>query len=292
VEPVQSGAELAKITNVVANALDRGEIPWRIHHLPRHVSTGKVFGGVNAILLQIAARRLGCTSPFWASAADWHSLGCKLLHPQRAGHVLSTDPPAQEAVYNWEQTDRSFSPPTLTCDAPADVLERIISRAGVKVHYHYQPSCVYNVAEDCIRMPHKIMFALGPGGEIGFLDALGHELFHWSEPRVGWQAPDEVNELRAEVGSGLLLGALGIQPLPLHLARHHRRFAPVWSLLLRFQPSLLYRVCRDVVATLDWLLAFAGKSIPWEANLSDHHREGEREVRHVPEGCPEISRLR
>lgn len=260
------GREHAEISKVVADALDDGQIPWRIYHLPRYVGTGKVFGGVNPILLQIAASRLGCTSPFWASAADWHSLGCKLLHPQRAAHVFRTDPPAQEAVFNSDQTDRAFTPPALAYDAPADVLDRIIGRAGVKVHYRFQPSCVYNADADCIRMPHKIMFVLGPGGETGFFDALGHELYHWSEARMGWQAPDEVSELRAEIGSGYLLGALGIPPLPLHLARHHRRFAPAWSILLRCIPALLFRVVNDVIVTLDWLLGFAGKSIPWEGS--------------------------
>jgi antirestriction protein ArdC len=285
-----AGREHAEISNVVADALDDGHIPWRIPHLPRHVSTGKVFGGINPILLQIAASRLGCTSPLWASAAVWHSLGCKLLHPHRAAHVFRTDPPAQEAVFNWDQTDRAFIPTALTSDAPTDVLESIVHRAGVKVHYHYEARCVYAPAEDCIRMPHKFMFALGPGGEAGFFDALAHEVFHWSEPRVGWQASSEVSELRAEVGSGYTLAALGIPPLPLRLCRHHRRFAPHWAVLLRSRPSLLLRVVADVCATLDWLLAFAGTSIPWEANLSNRHSD-EGEVYREPEGRPEISRV-
>ena len=63
------------------------------------------------------------------------------------------------------------------------------------------------------------MFEIGPGGASGYYDALGHELYHASERRVGWDAHPDVAELRAEIGSGYLLGALGIQPLPPHLAK-------------------------------------------------------------------------
>lgn len=254
----------AEFSNVIADALDDGQIPWRIHHLPRDVQRDTVYAGINPLLLQVTARRWGYSSPFWTTAAGWHSLGCKALNPQRAAYVVRAEPPAQEAVFNFEQTDRSFTPPALTYADPAEVLDNIIDRAGVKVYYHCQPSCVYSAADDCIRMPHKFMFALGPGGETGFYDALAHELYHWTETRVGWQASYEVSELRAEIGSGYLLGTLGVRPLPLHLARHHRRFAPAWSSLLRFRPSLLFRVVNDVVATLDWLLGFTGRSIPWE----------------------------
>lgn len=254
----------AEFSNVIADALDDGQIPWRIHHLPQDIQRGTVYAGINPLLLQVAARRWGFSSPYWSTLAGWHSQGCKVLQRPPATHVVGADPLAQEAVFNFDQTDRSFSPPDLTCSDVAEVLDNIISRAGVKVHYHFHSECVYRRAEDCIRMPDKFMFILGPGGETGFFDALAHELMHWSEPRVGWQSSDDVCELRAEIGSGYLLGTLGVRPLPLHLARHHRRFAPAWSLLLRCQPSLLFRVCESVISTLNWLLSLVGKHIAWE----------------------------
>jgi antirestriction protein ArdC len=279
VERIQDGPELAKISNIVADALEEGQIPWRIHHLPRSVSTGKVFAGVNPILLQIAARRLNCSSRFWGSASDWLSVGSKVLQPQQAVHVFRDDPSAQEAVFNWEQTDLAFTPPAMTYGPAADVLDQIIDRAGIKVHYHFGTKCVYLPGEDCIKMPDKLMFVLGPGGEPGFMDALAHEAFHWSESRVGWRASYELSELRAEVGAGYLLAALGVRPLPLHLARHHRQFAPVWSMMLRIQPSLLFKIVADVCATVDWLLGLASTSILW------------KEVCHVREGSPQVTNL-
>lgn len=251
----------AEFSNAIADALDDGQIPWRIQYLPRDVQRGTVYAGINPLLLQVAARRWGFSSPYWSTIAGWHSQGCKVLQRRRAAHVVVAELPAQEAVFNYEQTDQAVTLPPLTYDAPADVLDKIISQAGVRIEFGWDATCKYIGAEDRIQMPHKLMFVVGPGGETGFYDALAHELYHWSEARVGWQASYEVSELRAEIGSGFILAALGIPPLPLHLARHHRRFAPAWSKLLRSHPSLLFRVCNDVCATLDWLLRLVGKKI-------------------------------
>lgn len=248
-----------EIAGRVADALDEGLIPWRMKHLPRSVYTGRVYGGVNPILLQIAAARLGLWSPFWGTARQWRSLGVEIR--QATAHGVRLCPGV--VVFDLEQTDRRCESPALAHSDPAPIFDTIVRNGCVQIDYVLSAECKYLYAEDKIRMPHRLMFEIGPGGASGYYDALGHELMHWSEVRMRWDAHPDVSELRAEVGSGYLLAALGVTPLPPHLARHHRKYAPRWAQLLRSQPGLLVKVCDSVTATLDYLLGLASVRVCW-----------------------------
>jgi antirestriction protein ArdC len=238
----------------VAEALERGEIPWRLPAFPHNVCSGKPYGGVSPILLNIAAGALGCSSPWWGTRAEWAAVGNKV--PFGLGAWL---PGYKQALYNLESTDRAYEPPPLPEENTAQVFEAIVRGVGVRVHYVYNATCKYAWAGDTIVMPHPWMFAIGPGGPDGYWDALGHELFHATERRTAWDAHPDVNELRAEIGTGYLGALAGARPLPLRIARHHRRFAPRWARLLRREPRLLLRVCDHVVATLDYLFRLVGR---------------------------------
>jgi antirestriction protein ArdC len=238
----------------VADALDAGQIPWRFRSgLPMNVANRKFYGGVNPILLEIAAGTLGVSSPWWGTLREWQTVG-STVQPDSLGARI---PHCPEAVHHLEQTDHNYEPPPLALDDPAPVFDAIIRNGGVNIEYVFSAECKYIGAEDKIRMPHKWLFEIGAGGISGYWDAKAHELCHFFERRTGWAAHPDVCELRAEIGSGYLLGALGIKPLPLHLARHHRKFAPRWSRLLRQEPGLLFKVCDHVVATLDYLFRLA-----------------------------------
>lgn len=255
----------------VTDALDRNEIPWRLPAFPRNVLTGKPYGGVSPILLNIAAGALGCSSPWWGTIAEWAEVGSKV--PFGAGTWV---PGCKQAMYNLESTDRAYEPPPLTEDNPAKVFEAIVRGVGVRIEYVYNATCKYFWDGDYIVMPHPWMFAIGPGGIAGYYDALGHEVFHATEHRMVWDAHPDVNELRAEIGTGYLGALAGARPLPLHLARHHRHFASRWSRLLHQEPTLLFKVCDHVVASLDYLFRLAGRGsvlnfVPVNAVL---HEEG------------------
>lgn len=242
----------------VAEALERDEIPWRLPAFPRNVRSGKPYGGVSPILLNIAAGALGCSSPWWGTVAEWAAVGSKV--PFGLGARV---PGCNQAVYNLDQTDRAYEPPPLPEENTAQVFEAIVRGLGVRVQYVYNATCKYVWDGDYIVMPHKWMFEIGPGGVDGYYDALGHELFHASERRTGWDGHPDVNELRAEMGAGYLSALAGANPLPLHLARHHRKYAPRWAQSLRSQPGLLVKVCDSVTATLDYLLGLASVRVCW-----------------------------
>ena len=190
----------------VADAIDRGLIPWRLcSGLPRNIVTRKFYGGVTPILLEIAAGTLGCSSPWWGTLKEWESVSGK-VRPDSLGARI---PYWQETVYNLEQTDRGYEPPAPFYDDPAPVFDALVRGAGIAIEYVFNAECKYFGAEDKIRMPHKWMFEIGPGGVSGYYDALGHEIFHWSESRLHWDASADV--LSSADGQGARPSAMAAQ---------------------------------------------------------------------------------
>ena len=246
----------------VADALDRGEIPWRLTAgFPLNVVSRKPLGGTTPILLQIAATdALGCSSPWWGTTEDWAAKNSKV--PYGIGVRV---PGSASPLHNWEFTDRAYVPPPLTAENPDAVFEAIIKGLGVSMEFVVRPECKYIGAQDTIRIPYRWMFEIGPGGTSGWFDALAHELFHASEPRLrlGWDGHPDVAELRAEIGSGYLCGLLGVAPLPRYLARHHDAHVGRWVRLMKADPQLFLKVCGDVTETVSYLLRFAGKEVTW-----------------------------
>jgi antirestriction protein ArdC len=252
-------------SNRVADALDAGLIPWRLRSgLPRNVVTGKLYGSLNPVLLEIAAGALGCTSPWWGTLKEWQTVGGRVRPDSLGARILN----CPEVVYNLEQTDRAHRPSALPEDDPSKVFEAIVRSAKVRIEYVFNATCKYFWDGDYIVMPHPWMFEIGPGKIWGYFDGLGHELHHWSERRVYWKGSPEVNELRAEIGTGYLGALAGAKPLPLHLARHHRKYAARWAALMRSEPDMLVKVCENVTATVSWLFAFAGRTVDWSCPAS------------------------
>lgn len=248
----------------VADALAR-EIPWRFSAgIPRNVVSRKPYGGVGPLLLNLDSGEFG--SPWFGTVEDWQTLGGKV------GLELGIRIPGSPGVFNLDQTN-NYEPPPLPVEDPDKVLDAIVQGLGVKMEFGFDATCKYIGSEDKIRIPHRWMFEIGPGGPGGWFDALGHELMHASEPRLRWDGHPDVAELRAEIGSGYLCGLLGVNPLPRHLARHHDAHVCRWIRLMRADLSLLPSVTESACEAVAYLLRRSGRDIAW------HHASWE-------EPCP------
>jgi len=244
----------------VADALQQGAIPWRLPVYPRNALSGKPYGGSVPILLNIAAGALGCEDcPWWGSLSDWSALKTRV--PFGIGVRV---PGCADPIHNWRFTDKAHEPPPLLIEDPTQVFEAIVKNAAIRIEHVCDSTCKYVGAGDFIVMPHRFMFEIGSGIS-GWHDALGHEIFHWSERRTGWDSNDDVAELRAEIGTGYLGALVGATPLPLRLARHHRTFAPRWIRMMKADPHMLPSVCQNVTATVAYLLRFAGLDVQFHA---------------------------
>jgi hypothetical protein len=217
------------------------------------------YGGVGPLLLNLDARAFD--SPWWGTIEDHKAVG-NAVGPSLGVRI----PHSPGAVFNLDQTDRAYEPPPLGVEDPDEVFNAITNGLGVRMEFVVSPECKFIGSEDTIRIPHKWMFEIGPGGLSGYYDALGHELLHATEPRLHWDGPPDVAELRAEIGSGYLCGLLGVAPLPRHLARHHDAHVGRWIRLMTADPQLLLKVCGDATKAVSYLLECGGREFKWHVS--------------------------
>lgn len=258
--------KLIEYTGPVADALSAGIIPWSMHHLPRNALTGRLYRGLNPLLLQIAASRHGFSSPVWGSKKDWEAVGSKLAQPATAGTRVwifenlvyyPWDRTEEDIAYNWEQTDRSFQPPGPVEYDPNQLFDLMVGGLGVRI------DCAANSNYSLIEGRSRIMLPVEGRGSASYFDHIACALMHFTERRLKWQAISLINELRAQIGAGYMLGFLGVEPNPAYLARHHWTFVLRWAELLQKNPEVLPEVCDHVTDTLDFLLGLAKQRIPW-----------------------------
>jgi antirestriction protein ArdC len=252
------------ISRKVADALDSGQIPWRMNHYPRQIVSGRLFAGVNPILLQIAAARMNSSSLWWATKIQWELCGHMVIVGPEDGVQL---PGKEDEVFNLVQTDGRYQPPTLTYRSPGSVFDTLIREAGIRVEYGIDATCHYERDNDLIRIPYPFMFI------DGFFHALSHEIFHFTERRMDWNGTVAGDELRADIGAGYICAAIGVKPVRTNFRKHHDKFAPTWAADLRAKPGLLFDVCNNVTATISCLLSFAGVEVEWEMNPGNRVRD-------------------
>src|SRR5271156_151725 len=91
------------VSKIVADALDAGQIPWRFSSsfLPRQIVSGRLFAGVNPILLQIAATKMNSTSLWWATKMQWELCGHMVVVGPQDGVQL---PGKEDQVFDLTQT--------------------------------------------------------------------------------------------------------------------------------------------------------------------------------------------
>lgn len=249
--------ELIEYVGPVADALEAGMVPWEMPRLPRNVVTGKVYRGMNPLLLHIAARRSGFSSPLWGSSKDWEAVGSKVTEPVTAGTRVWVyenlvyypwDRTDEDVAYNYEQTDRTFQPSAFSLGNASEVLARIVDTLDAHL-----PGGTESLTE--------------PGGMADYAE-LARALMEWGEKRIRteggyiYRSTSLLRALRADMTAGLLLGLLGVEPLPLHLGRRPT-VDPRWADIIREKPEVLPELCERVTDTLDLLLRLAGAQVPW-----------------------------
>jgi antirestriction protein ArdC len=268
----------------VLTALDAGIIPWRrpwradLNCGPHtNVVTGRRFSGVNQILLEMAARKLGLASQWWAMSDRWRRMG-GAINPVPAGWGTEIVLYQADGSYtttrmlNLDHVEGEF--PDLRPGQPltpdVDAAEALIRKTGARFEYQFGRKAIYYRLDeatgkgDYIEFPLKEQFASGVGGLEGYYDTAFHELLHWSESRLGWVGDEASGELRAEMGAGFLVTEMGLPTLEsrqalyphMDLMVNHHQWLPEWTRLLTQDPPLLLRVAENAAEATDFLLRF------------------------------------
>jgi len=261
-----------QVNETIIKSLEQGGVPWRSDHgFPRNILSRRRFGGIEAILLMLAGQRQRFTSCWWGTRQEWDTLGGKVKDGQGTEIVVGNGQCFKTAtVWNLNQIDGDF-PVSRRISPRVDyaLVERVI--AGTKAdirftdekiaEYHF-PGTDPNGDGDYVRICRREHFERGPGGWPSFYHTLSHELSHFSEVRLDWHGPQDVQELRAEMASDFFTTEFLIPNYPYQCRRNLHHYLAVWTNEMRREPSMIFKVARDAAQAVDFILGFTFKVEP------------------------------
>jgi antirestriction protein ArdC len=267
-----------QVNETIIQALEQGKVPWRSDHgFPRDILNRGRVSGLNAILLMLAADRHNFTSSYWGTQAEWDTLDGRVKGGSGTLIVLGGLVEALRSwtVYNLSQIDGDF--PISRNDHPTvdyGLVDRIIANVGADIRftdervaeYHYPQT---NKDGDFIKMCRKEHFLRGQGGIGAYYHSVFHELAHHSEPRLNWYGPEDVRELRAEIGSDFLTTELNIPDYSYPCRKNIHKFLGAWIKRMRRDPKMIFQVARDATEAVDFVLSFTAKVEPRHEPVED-----------------------
>lgn len=291
-----------QITDQIIEALERGTAPWRrpwstdpCSGAPANVVSKKSYSGVNPILLDIAAKRHGFQSRFWATFNQWSNLGFQV--EKRPDHVTKGSwgstvvycKPCVRAESDDEDLDadernsrhfnvlRSFT--VFNADqvsgegierfrvgsnaiVPSEIeqrferAEQVVAATGADIRYGGDRA-FYLPQEDFIQMPPRERFSA-----VDFWETLLHELTHWTDhrDRLNWDRTLPANtyalgELIAELSSCFLSSELG---LPINESlENHAAYLKSWLDQMKADSRWIFRATAQANRAADFILSFS-----------------------------------
>jgi len=298
-----------QVTNQIIAALESDLLPWRrpwrapggsqpVRH--SNIASRKAYQGVNPLLLEIHALRLGFASRWWGTFAQWHDLGCT---------IRRRPPGVEEGCWGcrlvfWKPLIRTIVD-NLTGEEEEDerffvlryftvfCADQVEGAEAFQVHEdegdaHAQPD--FQPAEELIaatgadiryggdrayysRPTPNGSFPHHTGGDYivlpprttfappaAFYETAAHELVHWTEPRLCFHGTYAMGELVAEIASCYVTAELGI-PQGEGLG-NHAAYLRHWLDAMRGDRNYVFRAAKQASKATDFLLAFVRKPEP------------------------------
>jgi len=259
-----------KITAKIIKAIEKGQTPpWRKPASLELENTGfpcnifsHPFTGISVFLLNLAASEKNLASKFWTTQPVWELLGGRVsgdgtlipskVDPNRWITVFNGDQVSGDETGRFRSSRRSM--PVAVDYSPA---EAVIQASQATIHHRFGfEAAYYFPPADYIIFPLKEQFLSGLGGLPGYYDSLLHELAHFSEPRLGWDGPSDIRELRAEIAAPFIASQLGIPVLcEMRRITNHLNHLPRWIKAMKDDPSLIFNVANDASAAAAYLLS-------------------------------------
>lgn len=235
------------LTTKIVAALENNEIPWHrkgIMGTPRNFVTHKKYSGANILLLLLSAKENDFTNHLWGTAAEFGN-----APPGSATQIISGE------VYNAQQ----FSKPTRMANVDYTLANKVLHAVPAKVIYNNELKAFYEFPpSDYISIPPFKDFEDTMPGPDGYFETLAHELIHWTEPRLGfdydgYQKPEMLRELRAELGAAFLMMELKIPNSIFY--RNFVDFREKWIKMIKKNPSIIFKIADSAAQAVDCILA-------------------------------------
>jgi antirestriction protein ArdC len=296
----------ANITSSLIALLKKGVRPWQRSWssdpaccgLPRSISTGKAYSGINVLILEATAMARGYSSSTWGTYRAFANAGGQVRRrpsdtaPGKWATTCvyynqierkATDKNGEEKVERWPIM-KVFSLFNLDQVDGAALDHLRPGRAdAVEVLPDYQHAeDVFEATKAEVRHGGDRAFYKRPiGGEFpnhtsgdfiqmpersrfftpaDFMTTLLHEGVHWTEARLNWKGSYALGELRAELGSVFLAGQLGI-PIGEHL-ESHAAYLACWIKEMENDNKVIFKAAAMASKAADLILSFSRQEAP------------------------------
>jgi antirestriction protein ArdC len=245
--------------NIIAAIENGGNLPWvrpwSVSGSPRNGMTGRVYSGVNHLLLTIAGAPY--SSNEWFTFKNAAKLGGSVRKGQKGTQVVFWNIIKKKnaagkdesipllryfLVFNRDQIDNLPQP--VIADKPEfnpiDSAEQLIYSAGATINFGGDRA-VYNMVTDAITLPTKESFV----DEGAYYATAFHELIHWTghDSRLDrlkatpFGSPDYAKEeLVAELGAAFLCAEYGING-----KTQHPEYIKSWLNVLKNDKRFIFR---------------------------------------------------
>ena len=240
------------VTDLIIAALEAGTVPWQrpwasAGSLPRSMATGKVYRGINVLLLGLYSDLAGYDSPWWGTYKQIAAQGGQVRKGEKASTVVlyttfdkDEVAPTGETVtktipllrsfnvFNADQADGLPAKFTTPIELPGTELERLEHAEAVVAGYiangpsltHGGDRACYSPRADAVSMPELAAFKSAEG----YYSTLFHELTHSTghasrleregiagEGHAFGDTTYAAEELIAELGAAMLCATVGIE---------------------------------------------------------------------------------
>lgn len=276
------------ITDQIIALLEAGTAPWRkpwnaASGMPKSLTTGKTYRGVNCFLLNISAMEHGFTSPYWATYKAISERGGQVRKGQKSTLIVfwkqyldknevdeKTGKPKSRfvlrtyRVFNTEQADGLAVPeygatvndhdPIAECEA---IVAEYLTRGPSVTYGHSQAA--YSHASDSLMMPDLSTFDTPEE----YYSTHFHEIVHSTAHKDRLARPDALafthfgdkhyskEELVAEMGAAFLSGHAGIAPATLE---NSAAYLASWLKVLKADNKLVVQAAAQAQRAADLVL--------------------------------------
>lgn len=276
-----------QVTDQVIAMLEAGTAPWHKPwktetSLPRSLSTGKPYRGINPFLLQVSAIAAGYSSPWWATYKQIQERGGHVRKGARSTlitfwkqYTRKARTPDEEdhtayvlrayRVFNTDQADGLVLPPVAghttefdpiaACD---EAISRYFATDGPRLMHGCSRAC-YSPSRDVVMMPERSSF----DSPEAYYGALFHESTHSTGHHKRLARPDFLElhafgdpsysreELVAEMGAAFLSDHTGIAAVTLP---NSASYLASWLRVLKSNSKLVVQAATQAQKAADLIL--------------------------------------
>lgn len=278
------------VTNTIIQQLESGTVPWQkpwvgddsgFMALPRNQATGKLYRGINILLLWSSAIKHGYQEGEWGTFKQWQEKKKLIRKGEKGSTIIYYDTFEKEeedgeikkipfiktsVVFNRCQL-ANYEPPVKVVSEHVEPLwekiypiEEFIENTKAVIE-HKDEGAYYSPSEDKIVMPHPENFVATAEitGSEAYYSTLFHELTHWTGNKNRLDRTNHKEwgdsiyaheELIAELGAAFICAGMEIATID---KGGHAGYIEHWLKVLKEDKKFIFTAASEASKAVDYL---------------------------------------